>query len=489
MATSNKMAKLTIIGASNTRNAFSGRLKQVERMGRCKAEYVSATSITAGYKALKDAKEATMLVICFLLNGISDATELCKDDDAIHTQMTTVIDQYCQAILDSANEKPECQHFVMTPFFRSSPQWLTEKLGDIISAVHERLVLHKGINLIPALDFGVADLVDGVHLNSGALVTLFNHISTFIFPPSMAIDKSGAKRGRSASPSDSPTRPQSTPTPSLTVFLEASEPDRLGHSNSLETGPSSAKIPRTQEQNNTHKPETSDLSVEGRLTLLEDKVENQRDCMAVMIHQSANQADITDSLVNHNNLNQVIVSGIIDGCFNLGLSPPIKAVVDKLVSYTKVHPGAVTTATAQQYPIPKGQYLPDLRIIFNCPQAGLLFRQQANKLRKDKAPGWAGIFVSNVATKSTMVRVALLQSIAKALSRLPSNAGKTIMVTRFDTRPQLCYKIGTKIEKRLFYIDAIQKYESLLTPADLAYARKIAGKTFEDRLRPMFAVM
>jgi hypothetical protein len=154
-----------------------------------------------------------------------------------------------------------------------------------------------------------------------------------------------------------------------------------------------------------------------------------------------------------------------------------------------VHPGAVSTVIAQQFPIPKGQHLPDLRIFFNCPQTGLLFRQQANKLRKDKAPGWAGIFVSNVATKSTMVRVALLQSIAKALQRLPSNAGKTIMVTRFDTRPQLCYKMGNRIEKRLFYIDAIQKYESLLTPADLAYARKIAGKSFEDSLRPVFAVL
>jgi hypothetical protein len=85
--------------------------------------------------------------------------------------------------------------------------------------------------------------------------------------------------------------------------------------------------------------------------------------------------------------------------------------------------------------------------------------------------------------------VALLQAIAKALQRLPSNVGKKIIVTRFDTRPQLCYKTGNRIDRRLFYIDAIQKYQSLLTPADLAFARKIAGKAFEDRLRPTFAVL
>ena len=130
------MTFLRIIGSSNTRNAFTGRLKQLERMGGCKAEYVSATSIHAGYKALKDAKEATILLICFLLNGISDATELCRDDNEIQTQTGLVINQYCQAILDSANEKPDCQHYVMTPFFRSSPRWLMEKLSDIISAVN-----------------------------------------------------------------------------------------------------------------------------------------------------------------------------------------------------------------------------------------------------------------------------------------------------------------------------------------------------------------
>ena len=487
------MAKITIIGSSNTRNAFSGRLKLVEKMGKCKAEYLSATSITAGYKALKEARETTMLVICFLLNGITDATELCKDEVAIQTQMMAVINQYSQAILDSTNEKPDCQHYVMTPFFRSTPKWLAVKMGDIISALHERLALHKGIHLIPALDFGVSDLYDGVHLNTEAQVALFNHITAFIFPPMMTVDKSGTKRVRSISPSTSPTPSQSasaSASASTSTLTPADPPelDRVEFSGDWGSGPS-AKIQRTQDHVRTPEPEVRDLTVEGRLTSLEDKVENQRMCMTMMIHQSANQADITDSLVNNNNLNQVIVSGITDGCFNLGWSPSIKAVVDKLVSFTKVHPGAVSTAIVQQYPIPKGQHLPDLRIIFNCPQAGLLFRQQANKLRKDKAPGWAGIFVSNVATKSTMVRIALLQSIAKALQRLPSNAGKTIMVTRFDTRPQLCYKIGNRMEKRLFYIDAIQKYESLLTPADLAYARKIAGKTFEDTLRTVFAVL
>ena len=87
------------------------------------------------------------------------------------------------------------------------------------------------------------------------------------------------------------------------------------------------------------------------------------------------------------------------------------------------------------------------------------------------------------------MRVALLESIAKALQRLPANEGKTVMVNKFDTRPQLCFKTGDKITKRLFYIDAIQKYETLLTPEAIAFARKIAGKSYGIRLDPIFVVL
>jgi hypothetical protein len=87
---------------------------------------------------------------------------------------------------------------------------------------------------------------------------------------------------------------------------------------------------------------------------------------------------------------------------------------------------------------------------------------------------WTGIFVSNVATKSTHVRVALLEPVAKALQRLPANEGKIVMVNRFDTRPQLCFKSGDKITKRIFFIEAMEKYQTLLTPEAIAFARKIA---------------
>jgi len=476
------MAKLSIVGSSNIRNTFSGKLKQLERIGKCTAEYISAISITAGYKALKEMRDTTILVIGFLLNGITDTTELSKNDEEIQTQMSTTIEQYCQAIIESATSKPDCQHYVITPFYRSTPKWLATELTNIGTIIKDKLSSTRGIHIIPAINFTHTDLHDEVHLNVDAQNRLYTHIINSIFPTSMEVDSS-AKRPRSPSPPPANTSPQTDIVNPI-------------------SGPSSdtpaAKISKTEDggrmENHTLISSKSNcldegVATEDNMATVTSKLKVHGACLKAMVYQSANQADITDSLINTNNLNQVIVSGIPDGCFGLGWSPKVKQVVQKIVSFTKVHPGAIETAIPQQYPIPKHAKLPDLKIIFNSPQAGLLFRQQANTLRKENADGWAGIYVSNVATKSTHVRVALLQSIAKVLQRLPANEGKIVMVNKYDTRPQLCFKTGDKITKRLFYIDAIQKYETLLTPDAIAFARKIAGKSFGVRLDPIFVVL
>ena len=477
------MAKLSFVGSSNIRNTFSGKLKQLERIGKCTVEYISATSITAGYKALKDVRDTTILVIGFLLNGITDTTELCKNEEEIHVQMSATIEQYCQAILESATSKPDCKHYVITPFYRSSPKWLAAELTNIGTVIKDKLShTMAGIHVIPAIDFAHTDLHDEVHLNVDAQNRLYSHIINSIFPTSMEVD-STAKRARSPSPTPTFASPQ----------IDAANPA---------SGPSSnaraAKISKIGDDvgkedstpvNNQGSGLDEGATTDDGMAAVNKKLKVHGICLKAIVYQSANQADITDSLINTNNLNQVIVSGIPDGCFGLGWSPKVKEVVQKIVGFTKVHPGAIETAIPQQYPIPKHGKLPDLKIIFNSPQAGLLFRQQANTLRKDKADGWAGIYVSNVATKSTHVRVALLQSIAKVLQRLPANEGRIVMVNKYDTRPQLCFKTGDKITKRLFYIDAIQKYETLISSDAIALARKIAGKSFGVRLDPIFVVL
>jgi hypothetical protein len=62
-------------------------------------------------------------------------------------------------------EKPGVKHYVMPPFYRSTPDWLGARLASIASMVRERLVLNLDIIHVPPITFIAKDLTDGVHLN------------------------------------------------------------------------------------------------------------------------------------------------------------------------------------------------------------------------------------------------------------------------------------------------------------------------------------
>jgi len=78
---------------------------------------------------------------------------------------------------------------------------------------------------------------------------------------------------------------------------------------------------------------------------------------------------------------------------------------------------------------------------------------------------------------------------AKRLAPLPANSGKTIFVSRYDVKPQLCFKFGGRVEKRYSFVDAIEKYRSVLQEEDKIAARKVAGKTFSDDELRQFIVL
>jgi hypothetical protein len=232
------------------------------------------------------------------------------------------------------------------------------------------------------------------------------------------------------------------------------------------------------------------VALENTVEVLEDRVDRNYGALDSMMWQSVNQADITDSLINDKNHNQVIVSGLkVSDCTNEdGTGKELSEVAKHLVNTTRVHPGAIARVFAQKFPTPKAGFKSDFTIHFNCTEAGLLFRQQANQLRKDNHASWINVYVQNVTTKSTKVRIYLLQAIAKELQKLPANKGKFVFCNKYDSRPQLCFK-GERIEKRFYYLEAAQKYGKLLSEASLAQAKKIAGRSYKERLQPTFALI
>jgi len=485
--------KFLIVGSSNIRNAFSGKLGKLGKTVGCTAEYLPATSLTAGYAALKTTTEVTILLVSFLLNGITDATELCVDSESIDNTMNRIIDEYCLAILEFGKRHPDARCYVLPPLFRSTPTWMADKITYIGDRIKSNLPSSLGIFHIPSILIVAADLHDGVHLNYKTQVTLFEHITSFIFPNIVHSPRESIKRRADAEDSELEGAVPKALRGDSSVAALSTDDAMMVDSNSTETVhsvmPAEGRSDMTGSSTSLDNPLNSFDELKSCVAANSLKINAHNVCIKELLYQTANQADISDMLCNINNLNQVIISGIRENPFGLGMLPRIKPVAHKLVLATKVHIGAIKTAVVQKYPLPRQGCLPDMKIIFNSGEAGTLFRADANRLRKDKVGEWGSIYVNNEVTKATKVRIALLQSIASALGRLPSNVGKTVFVTKFESRPQLCIKSGDRIERRFFFVEAIQKYQTLLKEADLANGRKIAGRTFDKGLTPTFIVL
>jgi hypothetical protein len=498
--------KILIIGSSNIRNSFSGMLGKLSKSVGCTTEYIPATSLTGGYNALKHISQATIVLISFLLNGVTDAAELCNTPEEINESTTSTINEYCQAILESVKLHPKIRHYIMPPFFRSTPTWMPEKINQMGEQIREKLSCTAGIFHIPSIEFTREDLYDGVHLNNIAQTRLYQHITSFIFPSIIHTVRESIKRpSTDANPSvtSTPTKIQK-PDNSTDCIMDPVTTDSLNSSEDLAAASSPSTTTTFTDPNmqtlyvllstQISKVSSTNENTTKRLEKLEEAIkasEKKSDihsfCMTSMLYQSSNQAEITDLILNNNALNQVLVSGM--KCTDFGWQPSIREVTDKLVGATKVHIGSIVTSVIRKFPKPRNDTLPDLCIYFNSTEGGNLFRQHANSLRKKKEGYWGSIYVSTVLTKSTQVRIAVLQALAYKLKKLPANIDKTVYVTKFESRPQLCFKLGERVERRLYYTDAVQKYSTILTDADKALARKIAGTTYGNRLEATFIVL
>ena len=488
--------KMCIIGDSNIRNTFSGKLKNLDRMGGVRSEYFSATSFTAGCEALKTITGATLILISFLINGISDATELCSNDMEIEAKVLEIVEAYCGAIMASTVARPGVRHYVLPPFWRSTPDWLSMRLNDIAGMIRERLVLNLEVFHVPSITFSAADLTDGVHLNPHAQEMLYNHITCFIFPEKMNEVRSGTKRVGSpvntertaafdtvdaGTPSKIKRTGRATKTSTTTTFTDPNM-----HSLYTLLSAQISNISTFTAEVNKRVDNLEESTDE-----LEKRVNVHNGTMQIIVWQSACQAELTDSLINDSNHNQVTVSGLrkVSHIGEDGLLKSLMDIAIAVVATTKIHTASITRVFTQKFPVPKEGIMSDFVIHFNCCEAGLMFRQQANQLRKDNAPKWTGVYVQNVVTKGTRVRAFILQKIADNLKLLPAHIGKEIFVTKFESRPQLCFKKDNRITQRMYYTEAVEKYETALTQDNIAHARKIAGRSFGDRLRVVFGIL
>jgi hypothetical protein len=525
-----------IIGDSNTRNAFSTRLKLCDRITGQSTEFVSASAYSTGLAALSDLSNSTVVYISFLTNGLVDATELCSDLSEIDGVIQAKTAEYIAALRMATTANPGTRFYMMPPMTRTTPFWLESKLPQITKQVTTQAQGISNLTILPPLLVNKENLeTDGVHLNRESQSRLFSYIMDSLFPDKISVKTKNATRERSDSdeemgtpptkkssadslattpmPSISVPPPASASTPSQALFDPFEEEDSLVsasntqglplNDNSPEDDGSALANPDLQQlyQMLSKKMDTVKSAATTAQATAETchrelagtarKVERNTLLLRALHIRTAAQAETLDAHSNSLNLNFVMISGVPATLIPTqgGELPGIRFVVDKLIKYTPLLVSGVKFAVYAKYIKHQEGKLPNIKVCFINSDTALAFRDSANKLRVAKKDFWASVYVSNDPTKSTRVRIAILVALSKRLAPLPANAGKTIFVSRFDVRPQLCFKFGGRVEKRMDFVTAIEKYRSLLQPEDKEAAKKVAGKSFSDDELRQFLVL
>ncbi len=251
----------------------------------------------------------------------------------------------------------------------------------------------------------------------------------------------------------------------------------------------SKKIDSTKDVTNSLQSRVAEVST--LATKTNKQVETHSFLLRSLHLRTAKQAELLDSHSNSLNLNVVMISGVPDTLIRspTGELPSTKSVMEKIIKYTPLLISGVKFATYAKYIKQQEGKLPNIKVFFINADTALAFRDSANKLRIAKKDFWSSVYVSNDPTKSTRVRIAILQALAKRLTPLPANNGKTIFVSKFDVKPQLCFKFGGRVEKRYDFVAAIEKYRTMLQPEDKEAARKVAGKSLADDDLRQFIVL
>jgi len=468
-------------------------------------EFISASAYSSGLSALSDLGNTTVVYISFLTNGLVDSTELCSDLGEIDGVIQNKIVEYIAALRLASSVNPNTNFYMMPPMTRTTPFWLESKLPQITGYVNSQSQGITNLTVLPPLSVTKDNLeTDGVHLNRESQSRLFTYIMESLFPDKISTKTKNVTRDRHGSDEEMGTPPTKkssadqtvfTPTPSTSTWSLPGPANTTFSQNPFdifEEADAPVDILTTQpDKIDTVKSSTS--IVQAKVDVAQREIAKTSRSVEINTHilrslhiRTAAQAETLDAHSNTLNLNFVMISGVPATLISAPGNdlPGIKLVMDKLLKSTPLLVSAIRFAVYARYIKHQEGKLPTIKASFINPDSALAFRDAANKLRIAKKDFWSNIYVSNDPTKSTRVRISILQALAKRLAVLPANNGKTIFVSRFDVKPQLCSKFGGRVEKRLDFVAAMEKYRSLLQQEDKETARKIAGKTFsEDELR------
>lgn len=461
-----------------------------------KTKYIKASAFSSGVGAL-DAQTSTDVVVCgFLINGLVDSYEGEGDLQAV---LTTTISIYASSI-KMAQERSKSRMFVISPMARPSPPWLRESIPWITTTLKEKLGHSDMIELLPSPS--IPDQLfesDRIHLNDLGLSMMHAHFmavcpvlkraATSISRDSVsevfeAGAPSGRKRGASPLKDASVKAKRSGAVVDEEMELgEVSEEDDNVH----------VVIDKEASSGTAHMIRTNVKTEMSKFVATQNRTNRNVSTNFQMISKEMFlQWESNDEALNKTNSNIILITGLPgqlpkDRHAKNKLADTATAEFIKSIGLGRL---SIMFSTFIPGPPPKPKQLPMLKIAFGSPGDAHMVRMAFNSKRKSKPQDYSEIFITPELMKSTRVRAAILMAFARKNEVMHLVPGAKVTVTRYDPRPDLCYRDGKtgKIEKRVSYYECFERFGKLLTEEDLVIPRKIAGKNLAGRMQMLFLV-
>ncbi len=438
-------------GSSNVYRNYTKAVESGLFSGR-NLQLVQCTKKAVFDSHLASLTSAGLIVTSVLENFITDVcSDLSGDKVSLfaHQQLTA----HVEALHSCVQRLPEVSVLICPPMFRATPSWFGSYLPDFLSFLTSEVSRIGSSRIRVCQPFVVLPNVlekDGVHLSAAAGQLFLSHIDA-----------------------------------QLRSFLVEAPVQTAETTQPMEVSDDVSEVPiSVEEKVEALVKRTSEFESFVRRRFKDD------DLVFARLKEEA------DAELNRAKEDRVVISG---------LAPPpltVTSHAEKKKHYIDVITRLVSLACASSEHQPKvldvyvnlrkdvGQPLVEAR--FETVPGAQTFRREGVSLAKAEHAEFCNLFFSNAVTQATRVRIEVLKALSKKLST-PTEAA---YVLGFISRPVMQYQVqeGARSSaegtgRSYNYVDAISRFGSRLTDADLASAYLRAGLTFRGSMSQYFVVL
>lgn len=464
------------------------------------SEFIDAAAFTNGICTLDNLSFKGTVVCGFLTNGLVDSYDGEGDIQAI---LSTTINIYCNAI-NIAQDNNKCKFVVLLPFSRPKPDWLKPQLPFVHKLIEKKLGTNDNIEIIQALPIPEQLFEkDGIHLNElGQSMVHAHWMSTIsVFKRSLrSVSRMSISDDQDvfedASATASGRKRQGSPTPDIPNKTSKQEKEQTDHNPTTSSSTDDGIRIRVDDCPANITLDTIRNTISSEMGKFLTAQSNTNKVISERVHAVETEIllanETADAAMNQSNRNIVLVSGIRGTLLKDRKDKNKQAIKVAHTFLDAIEVGKIDLmfATFIPGPPPNPGCLPMLKLALGSVGDATHVRNKFNAARKADQRTWADVYLTPELTKTTRVRAAILAAMCKKkkVQDLVRNAQP--QVTKFEIKPDICYRNtrSGKIEKRIGFKEACDRFMSLLKEEDLVIAKKIAGRALASRLRNLFCL-